>query len=231
MSSADAPFEWEFPEEHQDHMSFFDEQWEEHFAGTMDEVHGNTAQTGLANPEDQSSGENGDFYAVVRVWIDDDRIQSGTRQHLTNYIHVSDPGVYAPIPESSSAENAAVETLFPTEDEDEIKRWKLIPRSACVQYDQDWANFSVKWQESANQPIGFSHVVTKGPNIVDCKVEALANDNNGHRLLLVTMVTLKEGVESKIELWGKRIVSGDQYTRLIPDEKDYCWVEEQKRVL
>ena len=35
------------------------------------------------------------------------------------------------------------ETLFPTKDEDEIKRWKLIPRSACVQYDQDWATFSI----------------------------------------------------------------------------------------
>ena len=35
------------------------------------------------------------------------------------------------------------ETLFPTKDEDEIKRWKLIPRLACVQYDQHWAKFSI----------------------------------------------------------------------------------------
>ena len=229
MSSADAPFEWEFPEEHEDHMGFFEEQWEGHFAGTMNEVHGNTAQTGLANPGDQSSGGNGDLYAVVRVWIDDKHL-SGPRQGLA-YIHVSDPGLYAPIAESNLAENAAVETLFPTEDEEEIKRWKLIRRSACVQWGHDWANFSVKWQESVEQPVEFSTVVTKGPNVVNCKVEALANDNNGHRLLLVTMVTMKEGVETKVELWGKRLAGGNSYTRLTADEKDYCCFEEQKRML
>ncbi|KAK0512888.1 hypothetical protein JMJ35_004905 [Cladonia borealis] len=95
--------------------------------------------TGLAKLEHQSTGENGVFYAVVKVWINEDMKQYGPRQRVTDYIHVSDPGTYAPIPESNAAENAAVETLFPTEDEDEIKRWKLVPRSACVQYEQYWA--------------------------------------------------------------------------------------------
>ena len=108
-----------------------------------------------------------------------------------------------------------------TKDEDEIKRWKLVPRSACVQYDQDSASINCKWQESADEPVEFSDAVTKDPNVTDCTIEALAADNNGHRLLLVTMVTMKEGIESKIELWGKRFVGDDGYTRLTKDEKSY----------
>ncbi|KAK0513256.1 hypothetical protein JMJ35_004242 [Cladonia borealis] len=238
MSSADGHFEWEFPEHHQDHMDMFEKEWEGHFAGTTDEaVDEKTARpthfpsTGPANAEHLSTGENGVFYAVVKVWINDDIEQYGPRQRVTDYIHVSDPDLYAPIPEANSAENATVETLFPTEDEDETKRWKLVPRSACVQYDQYWACFNVKWQESVDEPAEFSLAITKGPGVVDCKVEVMTEDDNKHRLLLVTMLTLEGDVENKIDLWGKRIVGNEEYTLLTKDEKSYVWFEEQKRVV
>ena len=38
-------------------------------------------------------------------------------------------------------------------------------------------------------------------------------------------------MKSQIELWGKRVVVDDEYTRLTNDEKSYVWFEEQRRVL
>ena len=45
------------------------------------------------------------------------------------------------------------------------------------------------------------------------------------------MVTLERGMESKVELWNKRIVGDDEYTRLTKDEKRYVWFKEHRRVL
>ena len=236
MSSADAPFEWEFPEEHEDHMGFFEEEWRGHFA--MDEAIDEKIarpkhfpSTGPPNDEHLSNGDNGVFYAIVKVWIDEDIEQYGPRQRLTDYIHISDPNLYASFPESHPAANGTVGTLLPTKDEDELKHWRLVARSACVQYGQYWACFNVKWQESVDGPAEFSSAITQGPGVVDCTVEVMTEDDNKHRLLLVTMLTLEGDVERKIEFWGKRIVASEEYTQLTKDEKGYAWFEEQKRVL
>ena len=50
-------------------------------------------------------------------------------------------------------------------------------------------------------------------------MECIADDDNGNPLLLVTMMVLRRGVVSKIELWGKRIVGGET-TQLSADETD-----------
>ena len=38
------------------------------------------------------------------------------------------------------------------------------------------------------------------------------------------MMTLKRGVESKIELWDKRIVGDGENTQFTSDEEDYVWL-------
>ena len=73
---------------------------------------------------------------------------------------------------------------------------------------------------AANGPVEFSHADRKCPDVIECKIEAMTEDDNGHKLLLITMI-LESGVESKIELWGKRIVGDSENTRLTSAEKDY----------
>ena len=43
---------------------------------------------------------------------------------------MSKQDTYAQVPEASSAQKVEIETILPTEDEDEIKCWKLVPCSA-----------------------------------------------------------------------------------------------------
>ena len=231
---------------HEEHVDFFDEQWEQHMAGLGNEhvdenleqpthqhhelpAAENAIASGPSNAEQQSSGENAVSYAVVRVWINDGIRQNGPSQRAEDYIHVSGPGMYADNPLPNPAEDAPVETLLPTTDEDEIRRWKLVPCSACVQYENYYACFTGKWQEQPDRPIEFSCTDRKGPGVIESKMECIADDDNGNPLLLVTMMVLRRGVVSKIELWGKRMVGGET-TQLSADEREYCWWHEQKRI-
>ena len=228
-------------------MSFFDEEWEQYMAGLVNEdtnenleqppqqeyglpVTESTIAPEPSNTEHQLFGENEASYSIVRVWMNDGLRQNSPSQQTADYIHISGPGMYADNPLPNSVVDAPVETLLPTTDEDEIRRWKLIPCSACAQYDNYWACFTGKWQEQAGRPVEFSYANKHGPGVIDSKIECLADDDNGHPLLLVTMIVLRRGVESKIEFWGKRRIVGDEMTRLSAAEQDYCLDTELKRL-
>ena len=62
---------------------------------------------------------------------------------------------------------------------------------AFIQSEQCWACFSCKWQDSVNGLLEFSYADTKGPNVIGCKFEAIMENDDGHRLLLVTMRALR----------------------------------------
>lgn len=77
----------------------------------------------------------------------------------------------------------------------------------------------------------FPHADTKGHSVTDCMIEALKDDDNGHRLLRVSIKNLKRGVKSTIELWDKRMVGDGENTQLTSDKEDYVWSKEQRRAL
>lgn len=234
---SNTPLNSEFPDDtalmtNEDYMNFIDEEWDQYFAGVRNEdadepkaENDAVPSTGIINTKPQQNEENGAIYAIVKVWIDDDIAQC-----TTDYVHVTDAGIYAPIPQPNSADSAAVENMDPAKDEDEIKHGKLVPRSACVQYAEDWACCTCEWQEAKNDPEKFAPSDTKGPRVIECEMEALADDDNGYRLLRISMKTLKRGVPSRIELWAKRIVGKGEMTQLTSGEEDYVWDEEQKRL-
>ena len=93
-----------------------------------------------------------------------DLMHISSRRREADIVYISDPGKYAAIPETRPASCRA-----------------------CIQCEQFWACFSCKWQESADGPVEFSHADVEGPGVIDCKIEAMTEDDIGHRLLLVTV--------------------------------------------
>ena len=108
----------------------------------------------------------------------------GPRLLETDIIRIGGPSRYAQIPQTDLAENAVIETLFPTDDEEDIKHWKLIPRSARVQYGRYWCSFRVKWLEYLDRPVEFIYAGAKDSHVTDCEVKCLAEDDNKNVLLL-----------------------------------------------
>ena len=101
----------------------------------------------------------------------------------TDILHISNPTTYAQLPEASSAGNAEVETILPTEDEEEIKRWKLVPCSAQLRFSNTWVHFRCKLLESKGCPESFV-IEAKSNSIIDCSVYRMANDENDNRFAL-----------------------------------------------
>ena len=143
-------------------------------------------------------------------------------------VHVSDPSTYANVPDATPAGNAGVETLWPTDDEEDIRRWKLIPCSAQLRFANCWVRFRGKLLESQGYP-EVCEVDTKSNNVTDCTVHRMADDENGNRLLWVKMtVKMKAADDLQIELCCKKIV-GDEVTRLSRVEEEYVHDEEMGR--
>ena len=81
---------------------------------------------------------------------------------------------YVAVPAGTSNDNTKIDTVFPTEDEDEIKRWKLVSCSAQLQLSNSWVRFRCKLLESQGFPEEFE-VVKTSENVLDCKVYRMAN--------------------------------------------------------
>ena len=194
-----------------------EEQWEAHMKEIME----------LGDDEDTKSREIDMSWAVVFSRIDKNVFHYGPLSIQKANLHVSNLERYAHVPEGTSAGDTKIETILPTEDEDEIKRWRLIPCSAHLQFSDTWVRFRCKLYESQGHPENFE-IEAKGKRVVDCKVYRMANDDNGNRLLWVNLKAKRNGVLMVIELCCKKIV-GDEVTRLSRVEGEYVDQEEAGR--
>ena len=234
----------------EDYMNFSDEQWQQRITDIMrDDEHESTPEqrvnqdnevftnehtavpgtsdvpsTGLTTNEQQSTRDIDISYTIVKVRRDKDLKPPGTQ---FDFIRIGDPSRYAPNSQTDLAENAVVETLFPTDDEDDIKHWKLVPRSARVKCGNYWCSFWVKWLEYLDRPVEFIYAGAKDSYVTNCEVKCLADDDNKNTLLYVNMTVLSYGVPCNLEVWCKRN-TGDERTQLTSDEAQYIWDEELK---
>ena len=225
-------------------MNFSDEQWQQRITDIMrDDEHESTAEqrvnqdnevftnehtavpgtsdvssNGLTTNEQQSTRYIDISYTMVKVRRDKVLKPPGTQFEI---IRIGGPS------QTDFAENAVIETLFPTDDEDDIKRWKLVPRSARVQCGNYWCSFSVKWLEYLDRPVEFIYAGAKDSYVINCEVKCLADDDNKNALLHVNMTVLSDGVPCNLEVWCKRN-TGDGMTQLTSDEAQYIWDEELK---
>ena len=166
-------------------------------------------------------------WAVVFVRMGQELKHVGPRRHKTDILHVSKPDTYSQVPAASSAGNTEVETIFPTEDEEEIKRWKLVPCSARLQIGNCWVRFRCKLLEASGCPEDFI-VEAKSKLVIACAVYRMANDENDNRLLWINLKVWKSGSEVMMELCCKKIV-GNEVTELNAVELDYVEAEEVMR--
>ena len=191
-----------------------DEQWKEHVEEII-----------RYGQQDSSTSRQIDMsWSVVFVRLNKDLFHLGPRQTKTNILHISNPTTYAQLPEASSAENAEIETILPTNDEEEIKMWKLVPCSAQLRFSNTWVRFRCKLLESKGCPESFV-IETKSNSIIDCKIYRMADDENGNRLLWVNMKAWRFSAPVEVELCCKKIV-GDEVTRLSQVEERYVWEED-----
>ena len=197
-----------------------DEEWEAH----IKEIIKIGEEEDVGNGRNDQSNNIDMSWSIVFVRMDKEIYHEGPRQLPTNILHVSNPGTYAAVPEGTSSNNTEVDTILPTEDEDEIKRWKLVPCSAQLQFSNSWVRFRCKLFESEGHPENFE-VVAKSENVLDCKVYRMANDDRGNRLLWINMKAKRFGNPIPVELCCKKIV-GQEVTRLSDDESDYVCQEE-----
>ena len=160
---------------------------------------------------------------LVFVRMAKELFRVGPRQLQTDILHVSNPNAYAHVPEATSAEagmlcqelvaretlsstypdNFEIETILPTNDEDEIKYWKLVPCSARLQYANSWVRFRCKLLEYKGYP-EVCVVVAKSDNVIDCTIYRMADDENDNRLLWVKMKAWRFGARAEVELCCKR---------------------------
>ena len=200
-----------------------DEQWEAHVREIIKiGEEGNTT-----NEEVRPNGQIDMSWAVVFVRLAKVIYYVGPRESPTNILHVSNPNRYANVREATSATNDDVETILPTEDEDEIRRWKLVPCSARLQYANAWVRFRCKLLEYKGYP-EVCVVVAKSDNVIDCTIYRMADDENDNRLLWVKMKALLSGAPVDVEMCCKKIV-GDEVTVLSDDELKYVQEEEYMR--
>ncbi len=190
--------------------------------------------TGQTTDEDQSDLDSTSdpdiMYAIVMVRVDDELVHFGRRLYQTDYVHVSGPGIYANIPETNSAEDVGIDTIMPTDDEEEIEHWRLIPCSAVIQYRQYWASFSCKLQEYIGEPRDFVRAEGAEHNVLQCEIKSAGTDDNRNNLLQAEM-TVRKGVGiEKFEFWCKRIV-GDEEPELTRSEGRYVSDEEQRAIV
>ena len=201
-----------------------DEAWEAHMQEIME-----IGKEEIADKGEEEKTTNIDMsWAVVFVRIDKEMYHDGPRKLPTDILHVSHPGMYVGVPAGTSNDNTKIETVFPTEDEDEIKRWKLVPCSAQLQLQNSWVRFRCKLLESQGVPEDFE-VVKTSPNVVDCKVYRLAHDDNGNHLLWINMKGRRLGKPRTVEMCLKKIV-GQEVTSLSHNERSYVFDEECGRL-
>lgn len=240
----------EFPEDMdilgiEDYMELSEEQWRQHIAEIMGEGEDeNTLEThrenelpdeenatvpgpsdipstGLTTDERQSTLEINIHYAIVMVMVDNGLKHRGPRQRAGDLVLISGP-------RTNSAGNVDIETLYPTDDEVEIKHWKLIPCNARIQFERYWAHFHCKLQESISLPQDFVQADAKHPDVIECKIEYRGYDGNNNALLWVNMTVRRNGATHKLDMGCKRIVGYEQ-TALDSDEIQYLWEEELLR--
>ena len=200
-----------------------EEEWQEH----VREIIKIGQQDNVTNEGDEAERELDMSWAVVFVRMDNGLYHVGPRRLETDILHVSKPTKYAQMPEGFSAGNTEVETILPTEDEEEIKRWKLVPCSARLQFANCWVRFRCKLLEAYGYPENFV-LEAKSNNVVDCTVYRMANDENDNRLLWINMKALRSGSEVDVELCCKKVV-GNEVTRLSSVELEYVEEEEAMR--
>ena len=197
-----------------------DEAWEAH----MQEII-KIGEEEIADNGGEEKSTNIDMsWAVVYVRIDKKMHHQGPRELPTDILHVSHPGMYVAIPAGTSNDDTKIDTVFPSEDEDEIKRWKLVPCSAQLRLSNSWVRFRCKLLESQGSPEDFE-VVTTSENVVDCKVYRMASDGRGNRLLWINMKAKRFGKPIPVEMCLKKIV-GQEATSLSGDETEYVIQEE-----
>ena len=202
--------EWVFPEELiPAGYELSEEQWHEH---VMDIVRYGQDHIDMS-------------WSVVFVRLDKKVLHIGPRQKETNILHVSNPSTYAQVPAASSAQNAEIETIFPTDDEDETKQGS--PCSARLRFSNFWVTFRCKLLESKGYPESFV-IEAKSNHIKDCNIYRMADDENGNCLLWVNTKGWRDGAWSELELCCKKIV-GDEVTRLSQVEERYVREEEVMR--
>ena len=193
-----------------------------------------TGQTIDEHQSDQARISDTDMnYTIIAVWADNEIVQVGPRKWETQAVHITGPGTYASMPETNPAEDVGIDTIEPTDDEEQIEHWKLIPRSALIQYGRYWASFRCKLHEYTSRPMDFVRVehaesrVNECKMVTECKIESIGQDDNENELLRAEMIIGTGVTMAKYELWCKKIV-GNEEPILTDDERQYIWYEEQK---
>lgn len=211
-----------------------DEQWQTHVDEIIRIGQGDETEKGAeANKGDETSKGNeleselDMSWAVVFIRLDKEMEYVGPRRYPTDILHVSQPATYSRVPAASSTGNTEVETIFPTEDEEEIKRWKLVPCSARLTIGNSWVRFRCRLLEASGCPQDFV-IEAKSEFVIACAVYPMANDENDNRLLWINLKVRMSGSESMMELCCKRIV-GNEVTKLNAVELEYVAAEEVGR--
>ena len=194
-----------------------EEEWEDHMREIME----------IGEIEDTRSHEIDMSWAVVFSRLNKDLLYNGTLPVNKANLHVSSLGTYAQIPAASSGQNTAIETILPTNDADEIERWKLVPCSARLTFSKSWVQFRCKLLESQGYPEIFE-IESKSNAVIDCQVYRMANDENGNRLLYINLKLRRNGVPAVVEMCLKKIV-GDEVPGLTQGEGEYVDQEEGGR--